>query len=725
MRNPLLSIASGLASWAVIVLGATSLVITGQLHVLASGVALLSSLLIFVDPDRLRVPNWAWNLLGVAALAISLAAWKLWFVHPVAVIAHLTVFFQVYRVLARRDAVSGNPTCYLIAFSQLTLASILTVHFSFLVMCVGFAVSVTWALLLQQVAAAHRSASARAAKDGDGPPAPPDGLLRPAYLSFVTAMTVALLVGAVVIFLAMPRLQLGLANRYSSAVHVTGFAEEVQLGDVGRILQRNEPVMRVKLRDPQGRPLELPLYYHGLALDRFDGQRWKLGNAATVQLANRGGRTDRPAPPGANITQRYSPEPIDSRVIFFVPTPIELLVPLRHIEAATTEGYFLPAGASRPDYVVHSAAIRPSPEEFRAAVGDIPEDIAAVYLQTPPTSERVQGLADRWIGMGRTPYDGVLVVEQQLREGYSYSLDQPSAGAADPVDHFLFESMEGHCEFYATAMAVMLRSAGIPTRLVNGFHGGDYNPTGEYFIVRQRHAHSWVEVYFAGLGWQLFDPTPAASVGSGEVQLTFTSLIQGWLDIAGVRWRRTVLYYDQGDQFSALDRGLQSLAGHHVVGVPEFALPSLPGGARRGEAGGWAVALVFVAVGFVAVVLFLATRVLRAGRESIQELPPGHPRRYVRITRRWLALAAERSAASSGSTPLEIARAWDRAGEVVLREDAQCGDLGYPASIALRSGRILTVYYQPPAASPPPCMKPPDPCRWKPDILGTIWDLPG
>ena len=68
---------------------------------------------------------------------------------------------------------------------------------------------------------------------------------------------------------------------------------------------------------------------------------------------------------------------------------------------------------------------------------------------------------------------------------------------------------------------------------------------------------------------------------------------------------------------------------------------------------------------------------------------------------------------------------WDRAGEVVLREDAQCGDLGYPASIALRSGRILTVYYQPPAASPPPCMKPPDPCRWKPDILGTIWDLPG
>ena len=659
-----ITIASVLASWTVVVLGATSLVVTGQLHVAAAGVALASSLLVLSDPDRLRVPNWAWNLLGVAALAVSLAAWKLWYVHPVSVIAHLTVFFQVYRLLARRGNGAGLPACYLIAFSQLTLASILTVHFSFLAMCVAFAVSVTWALLLQQVAASYRAACVRASLDGDGPPPPPDGLLRPAYLGFVTAMTVALLVGAVVIFLAMPRLQIGLANRYSSAVHVSGFAEEVRLGDVGRILLRNEPVMRVKVQDPQGNPLDLPLYYHGLALDRFDGKLWKLSNAAPLQLVNGAvsPTEGRPPPPEANITQRYSLEPINSRVIFFVPTPIELLVPLHRIEAAATEGYFLPAGAERPDYVVHSAAVRPSPAEFRAAVGDVPPEIVATYLQMPPVSQRVRDLAQRWVSMGRTPYDGVLVVEQQLREGFTYSLDQPSAGAEDPVDHFLFESMEGHCEFYATAMAVMLRSAGLPTRLVNGFHGGEYNQAGDYFIVRQHHAHSWVEVFFPGLGWQVFDPTPVVSAGSGDVQLTYTSLIQGWLDIAGVRWRRTVLYYDQGDQFGALDRGLQSLAGHHVLGVPDLVLPALPTGTRRGAAGGvfWvALAAVF---GLTAVALMLGFRALQASRAAMPDVPRGRPRRYVRITRQWLALAADRSATAAGATPMEVAWAWDRAG---------------------------------------------------------------
>jgi len=643
----------------VIVLGAASLVVTGQLHVLASAVALGSSFLVLVDPGRLRVSNWVWNLLGLAALALALAAWKLWHVHPVSVIAHLTVFFQLYRLLARADSTAGHLACFLIAFSQLALASILTIHFSFLALCVGFAVSVTWALLLLQVRASYDAATRRAARDGDGPPPPPAGLAGPVYLGFVTSMTLALLAGAVVIFLTMPRLQIGLANRYATAVHVSGFAEEVRLGDVGRILRRNEPVMRVEVRDPQGRPLQAPLYYHGLALDRFDGKQWKLGNAAPLQLINNAGTDilDRPLPAEANVTQRYSLEPINSRVVFFVPTPVELLVPVRRIEAATTEGYFLPAGAGRPDYVVHSDVVRPSPEEFRAAAGDIPPDIAEVYLQLPPVPARVQDLARRWVGMGRTPYDGVLMVERRLREEYTYSLDQPSAGTEDPVDHFLFESKEGHCEFYATAMAVLLRSAGIPARLVNGFHGGDYNPAGDYFIVRQRHAHSWVEAYFPGIGWEVFDPTPTVAGDDQEVQLRFSSLVRGWVDIASVRWRRTVLYYDQGDQFDALDRGLRSLASHPVVGIPDLSLPSLPTGTGQGGGALW-MSLVLVAT-LVALAAALWLRAILSARWATPDIPPGRSRRYVRITRRWLALAAARLAAPEGSTPLEIARAWD------------------------------------------------------------------
>ena len=647
----------GAASVAVIALGAAALMITGQLHPLAAAVALPSTLLVLVDPRRLRVSSLVWNLLGLAALVVSVVAWRVGDAHPVSVLAHLTVFFQVYRLLARRGD-SGLDVCYLIAFAQLSLASILTIHFSFLAVCAAFAVALAWALLLSRV----KQAYAAAAEAGSAAPFDPGRLITVPFLAYSTALTAALLVGAVAVFLLMPRLQIGLANRYSATVQVGGFSEEVRLGDVGLIQRRAEPVMRVEVRDALGEPLNAPMYYHGLALDRFDGQRWKLGNAVPVPLINRRfpERNERPPPGTANITQRYTLEPINSRVIFYVREPVELRVPLHRLEAASTEGYFFPVDAGRPEYVVHSRAVRPTAAEFRAAVGEYPDDVVPRYLQTPELSDRMRDLARQWVSMGETPYDGVLVVQQRLREDFVYSLDQPSAGTPDPVDHFLFESQEGHCEFFATAMALLLRSQGIPTRVVNGFHGGDYNRIGEYFIVRQRHAHSWVEAYFPGLGWRMFDPTPVGG-SEGEAQLRFTSVVQGWLDIAGLRWRTLVLDYDQMDQIDALDRGFQAMASHDVLGVPDLSLPGLP---RTGGAAGslsWGLAILTVALALALVVVWV--RSLRRSAAALASVPPGEARRHVRAVRRWLARAAPQLELDGHPTPLEVARAWeDRCG---------------------------------------------------------------
>jgi len=496
-------------SFAVLLMGAASVVTAAGLHPLGAVVALTSPLLAFMRTSRLRVPTLVWNLVGLAAIALSVAAWRLWYVHPISVLAHLTVFFQVYRVLARQG-LRGWQLCYLIAFSQLALASILTIDFSFLLICVVFCFTTAWALLLLRVRMAYeQTAAQQGASQGSATPPDADRLLTAPYLGYVTVMNLVLVAGATVLFLLMPRLHFGLANRYATAVHVSGFSEEVRLGEVGSILQRNDPVMRVGLRARDGRPLNTPLYYHGLALDRFDGHRWKLSDATVVHLINRAyGERDRPMPAGADITQEYSLEPLNSRVIFHVRHPAELLVPLPRIEGASTEGFYFPPDRERPDYRVHSSTQRPTSAEFRAATGDIPPDIAARYLQLPALSERTLELARSWMSAGETPYDGALIVQQHLQQDFTYSLDQPSSGADDPVDHFLFDSQEGHCEFFATAMALMVRSQGTPARVVNGFYGGEYNPAGEYMIVRQRHAHSWVEVYFPGLGWQTFDPTP-------------------------------------------------------------------------------------------------------------------------------------------------------------------------------------------------------------------------
>ena len=120
----------------------------------------------------------------------------------------------------------------------------------------------------------------------------------------------------------------------------------------------------------------------------------------------------------------------------------------------------------------------------------------------PKLSSRVTQLAADWTASATTPLEKARTVENQLRTGFGYDLSSPSGGASDPLDHFLFESRRGHCEYFSTAMAILLRVAGVPTRNVTGFVGGSYNRFGQYYSVREGDAHSWVEAWIDGSGWK-------------------------------------------------------------------------------------------------------------------------------------------------------------------------------------------------------------------------------
>jgi hypothetical protein len=115
---------------------------------------------------------------------------------------------------------------------------------------------------------------------------------------------------------------------------------------------------------------------------------------------------------------------------------------------------------------------------------------------------------------------------------------------ADPLANFLFERKQGHCEYFASSMAVMLRTLGIPSRVVNGFRSDEFNDVTGNYVVRAKNAHSWVEAYFPGYGWVTFDPTPGGTIGSP----------QGWgramlyLDAAASFWREWVISYDTSHQ---------------------------------------------------------------------------------------------------------------------------------------------------------------------------------
>jgi len=127
---------------------------------------------------------------------------------------------------------------------------------------------------------------------------------------------------------------------------------------------------------------------------------------------------------------------------------------------------------------------------------------------------------------------------------YGYTLQLPSAPVADPLANFLFERKQGHCEYFAASMAVMLRTLHIPSRVVNGFRSDEFNDVTGNYVVRAKNAHSWVEAYFPAYGWITFDPTPGGAIGSP----------QGWgramlyLDAAASFWREWVISYDSSHQ---------------------------------------------------------------------------------------------------------------------------------------------------------------------------------
>jgi hypothetical protein len=144
-------------------------------------------------------------------------------------------------------------------------------------------------------------------------------------------------------------------------------------------------------------------------------------------------------------------------------------------------------------------------------------------------------------------YDKAKAIEQHLRSDYGYTL-QLKAGGRDPLSDFLFNVRAGHCEYFSTAMAVMLRTQDIPARVVNGFLAGEYNEAAAAYTVRQSDAHSWVEVYFPETNsWITFDPTPAA--GRAEpARAGLGALLGKYAEAFELVWFQYVVGYDKQEQ---------------------------------------------------------------------------------------------------------------------------------------------------------------------------------
>jgi transglutaminase-like putative cysteine protease len=163
-------------------------------------------------------------------------------------------------------------------------------------------------------------------------------------------------------------------------------------------------------------------------------------------------------------------------------------------------------------YTVTSLVSIADKQTLRRAAATYPDNIKTKYLQLPSTlPQRVKNLAHQLMDNVPNAYDRAETIESFLRSPpYSYSAQvKPTPPGKDPVDYFLFDLKQDFCEYFASAMVVMLREVGVPARLVEGFTTGTFDPASNAFVVREQDAHAWVEVYFPQYGWIEFEPTPS------------------------------------------------------------------------------------------------------------------------------------------------------------------------------------------------------------------------
>jgi len=361
---------------------------------------------------------------------------------------------------------------------------------------------------------------------------------------------VILLVAAIV-FVTFPRVARGWAGRGETlATSIAGFSDEVSIGAHGsRIYGNPQIVLRVEF--PNGRPGDLSsLHWRGRSYDRFDGTRWTRSRGLPPSAGPT--RWYRERWTGPWVEQRIFAAPLDVRVLFGI-HPVIGIEPENGIQPLfDNAGDFVYWGSGAPAYTAYSRLGGPPPDSLRAATGGYAPP-ARYFLQLPDRLDpRIRTLADSLTAGLDNNYDKAVAIERHL-QSFRYTLDLPATAREATLPWFLFERRAGHCEYFSTAMVVLLRAAGVEARNVNGFLGGEWSQFGNYLAVTQNQAHSWVEVWFPGNGWVTFDPTPAGAGGGERIESWFWPG-RIFFDAIQHRWNKWVLDYSAQSQVGILER---------------------------------------------------------------------------------------------------------------------------------------------------------------------------
>lgn len=525
------------SSYLLVALGAIALAHTGELSpfylaILAAGLS--AGAVLDWRGGPAPVPPLVTNL---ALLVIFLfTAFSIFFLKspPVDELVHFLVALQAVKLLSPKKARDWLQL-YLLSFFGLVAAAAFTVEISFAAIFIAYVFAAPAAMTLLHLK--QTSEAARGSRVAD-PLAPP-------LFRLIGGTGVLLFALTFFFFLLIPRLRASFfAESWAAGSAATGFSDHLALGQVAEIQQNGTVAMRVSLEPRPAAHDSQRLYWRGMALDFFDGRKWVKSRAENLPLLRAGQSYWVPGrPPGKQvIRQSVILEPNGSAALMSLGEPLAVFGTL---------------GSVYVDFLGNLRLAHPLPFQIMYQVWSDPGAGSQAppgrhALQLPDLDPRIRELARAVTEGVSAAYAKARALEAFLRTNYRYSLQELPAGAEEPLGAFLFEARRGNCEYFASALAVMLRALGIPALVITGYAGGEWNPYGDYYLVRQSDAHSWVEAHVGERGWVRLDPTPAAPRSR-----RFLSALSHLADALQVRWQRYVVSFGAAEQhriFSLLAR---------------------------------------------------------------------------------------------------------------------------------------------------------------------------
>ncbi len=507
---------------------------------------------------------------------------------PLDAVLALVMFIQVYS-LVHRKAVRNYGHLFLMSFFLLLSATAMTPRPDIAAVFLLFLVSLTWAMsLLEMFAASGGEARAGGivpqwrSASGEIVLARAIGVFDTRFAVLITFTAVGVTAIAAAVFVGGPRTEAGVfgAARMGGEVAPTGLSTEVEFTLGGVIADSVAPVMRVQFPQEEGGQYSGPMLWRVTAMDAYTGGGWQHRGMVTrgyeadearrlrtdSRLATREG-IDRPSPGwfGGEWKEVYYE--------IYLDRPPQMGIPLLHLVKQVKPGPenmevrfrwdvgndFSVVATRRGENGIALTAISETMQPAAAQMEGLAADFSAMAAQDlgqltyQDLLPETRALVQRLTRDARTPYQKVRALERYLMgNDFEYSRVVPVLPRENAIDAFLSRERQGHCQLFASALALMVRSEGLPARVVSGYRGGTWDPSDHSYTITEDMAHLWVEVYFGGVGWIPFDPSPIDHESDTFSLNALSRLYSRYVLKARLLWLRNVVAFEQRRRVESL-----------------------------------------------------------------------------------------------------------------------------------------------------------------------------